>query len=160
MEHDRFGSWWQRTKDILRNGYIDKKRLAVDIIAKPDVLPGERTYERIDRWTDETGAELEIKGYRRVKGLHDGLIWANVPVYLKFSNLKQFDIAQRGPGDELLYSQDMSSTLHDFMTSNAQADFVKGMHKTRISQLSIEQIGLIAIVAVGGILGLYMMGII
>lgn len=149
-----------RIREIIRQGYIRKRRLMVDIIAKPHELPGKKSYIRYDRWTDQTGAELEIKGYKKVIGLYDSVIWSGIPIYLKFSNLKQFDIRQRSPDGELLYSQDMASTLNDFMQSNAQSDFIRGMHKARLSNMSIEQIGLIGILIVGGVLGLYMMGII
>lgn len=146
--------------EIVREGWIRRRRLAVDIVCKPAELGGSAGMYRREVWTDRSGEELRRQGYKKITGLYDSLRWTGISVYAQIHNLRQYDIHVVDGDGQHLYSQDMSSTLNDFMTSNAQRDFIRGMHKTRMSGMTLEQMALIAILGVGAVLGLYMMGII
>lgn len=158
-------------KSRLKHRTKHGRRLCVDMELKTKVLAHwngqfmERSTHnvivRTDRWTDVPAEALQEAGYKRVKGMYDSLLWWNVPVYLQIHGGKKFDLSSvTDPAGNPLYSMDTSATLHDAMQSNATLDFIKGMGKTSMSSMDLQKIIMIAIVGVGAVFGLYMMGII
>ena len=119
-------------------------------------------YHRVDRWTERSSSELRLKGYERVTNMpgYDSLIWWNCPVFIRLQGFKQFDIHVKDANGNFLYSQDTSGTLHDEMISNATRDFMKGLFKTSLPAMDLQKIGLMALLAIGAIFGLMMLGVI
>ena len=63
--------------------------------------------------TSETEAQLIIQGYKRAYGLMDEAGYFDIPVYLKLSNFKEFEIPEGGIGQlETAY------TLGDYKRRN------------------------------------------
>lgn len=161
-------------REYWRGGFLDniKERLAhrgekiiVDIWQKTEIVAGKKGayYSRSDRWTQATSDELHSEGYLpgvRVPG-YDSIEWSKQKVYVRLLNFQQYDIHVK---DDLtgryLYSQDTPSTLHDEMTSNATQDFIKAMFKTTLPKMDVQKIIMIAILGVGAVFGLMMLGII
>lgn len=146
-------------KAVFKNTVLKKNVLIVDIIIKPSVIPGEPSYLRKERWTDEEPCELSAKGYREIIGLHDSIAWSKVKIYCKISNGEMFNIHQTDEKGRFYFSQDTSATLNDFMQSSATRDFIKGMGKTALPEMDIQKIIFIAIIGIGAIFGLKMLGV-
>lgn len=115
--------------------------------------------ERHDHWTQLSTQELELMGYRKCRGLYDNLFWWGVPVYLRLEGLSQFDIRQVNERGELIYSQDTATTLHDVMTGNAVADFIKGLARGQPANMDIQKIIAIVIIGVGAVFGMHILGV-
>lgn len=106
-----------------------------------------RSNESLVNWSKKQAIAL---GYRPAVGYMDGWEALFLPVYVKFNG---FRIADAGDNRET------AGTMYDYMASNAQADFLKGIHNTRsLNGLDMKRIGMMAIVVLGVILGLALMG--
>lgn len=115
-------------------------------------------YDRWDRWTNDRNEDLQARGYLRVDGLYDSLVFWGVPVYLKITGGKVFDVAAKDELGQYLYSQDTAATLHDSMTSNATKEFLKGMNKIAMQAMDVQKLFMILLIGAGAIFGMYMMG--
>lgn len=146
-------------KSVIKHTVFKKHNLVVDIILKPSFLGGEPSYIRREYWTDEDGSILSSKGYREIIGLHDSIAWSKVKIYCKISNGEIFNIHEKNDKGQFFYSQDTSATLNDFMQSSATRDFIKGMGKTALPEMDIQKIIFIAIIGIGAIFGLKMLGV-
>lgn len=140
------------------------ERIIVDLVQGTYIIGGkEGPYlKRIDRWTETPPEDLHRAGYlpgKRVPG-YDSLCWWHVPIYVKLTNYEQFDIHVKDDAGRYIYSQDTPSTLHDEMVSSATLDFIKSMFKTALPKMDVQRIIMIAILGVGAVFGLMMMGVI
>lgn len=151
-------------KERIKHRTLEGEKIYIDLTARTDWIDGNPVfhYYRLDRWTDRSASDLYHYGYEKVINMpgYDSLIWWNVPVYIKLIGFQQFDIHAKDENGNFLYSQDTSGTLHDEMISNATRDFMKGLFKTSLPTMDLQKIGLMALLAVGAIFGLMMLGII
>lgn len=163
IEHEYWNtSLFYILKMIIVCHWIKGMVLKVDLIGKPDVLGSGKDpkYRRVEYWTNEPTHILRSKyDYKKAIKWYDSLLWAGVPVWMRLSNLEQFDIHVKDKNGKFIYSQDTSATLHDVMTSNATITFIKQMAKTVMSKMDIQTMVLMAIVGVGAVVGLHYLGI-
>jgi hypothetical protein len=119
-------------------------------------------YDRHDYWTAMTSDELHQEGYLKAIRMpgYDSIQWWGQKVYVRLQNYTQFDIHQKDDFGRFIYSQDTPSTLHDEMTSNATQQFIKAMFKTTLPTMDIQKIIMMALLAVGAVFGLMMLGVI
>lgn len=115
-------------------------------------------YSRYDRWTSDATEDLQRQGYLKVDGLYDSIVYSGVPVFMRINNAKIFDVHVKDANGNFLYSQDTAATLHDSMTSNATQNFLKGMNRVAWQTMDLQKIVMIAIIGVGAIFGMYMLG--
>lgn len=169
-------SLWYQLKQRVRHRTLDGQRIIIDIhMFKDKVISGGyvsgvgprieikeyAAYDRTDLWTTESAEALQKRGYKKVEGLYDSLIWWRVPVYMRIDGAQVYDVRSAIGSDGMpLYSQDTAATLHDVMQSNATEKFIKGLGKISMSSLDIQKLVMIAIVGVGAVFGLMMMGVI
>lgn len=116
--------------------------------------------DRRDFWTDQKKTDIEIDGYKRTTGLYDNIIYWGVPVYTIIKNGETMDISKFvDDTGKPIYSLDTASTLHDEMRSNATMDFMKGMGKTQLASMDLQKILMMGLLAIGGVIGLWVMGV-
>lgn len=135
----------------------------MDITGRTETAPdGRKIYEaqRTNTWTDRMPADLEQEGYRRCEGLYDSIIWWGVPVFLRFHGLTEFDSRQKNGDGEYIIPQDTPATLHDFLKSNADREFLKGMAKTSMPDMDLHKLIMIMILVAGAVAGLFLLGVI
>lgn len=114
---------------------------------------------RTEYWTDETKANIHLAGYKKVRGMHDSILWAFVPVYMQVENASYFVVPDTKTNDKFDYPQDTAETLHDYASSNATQRFIAAMSKTSIDNIDMHTIIMIALLAVGAIFGMKMLGV-
>ena len=141
-----------------------RERVRIDITEKYMRVGDEEGafYDRHDYWTELTSDELHQLGYLpavRMPG-YDSIQWWRQKVYVRLLNYKQFDIHVKDESGQFIYSRDTPSTLHDEMTSNATQQFIKAMFKTTLPTMDVQKIIMMALLAVGAVFGLMMMGVI
>lgn len=162
-------SFFRNAWNVFLHGRIRKEKLICDIHMgkfSPNILrqhdfPDYQGYIRSERWTDRRGSELRPEGYLKAVGLHDSIIWAGIPVYMRISGGTVADL--NGIRDEegmRIFSMDSAATLNDAMQSNATADFMKGLGKASTTmRMDIQKIAMIGVLAVGAVFGLFMLGV-
>lgn len=104
-----------------------------------------RSYETLSNWSVKQAIAL---GYRPARGYLTG--WEAIPlkVYVKFENFRPAKL----PGELNLES---AGTLYDYMASDAQDAFMKGVHNAKkFDALDMKKLGMMAIVAVGVVFGM------
>ena len=151
--HHRFFSGEKILVDIAVKEHLVRSAYNSDLVKIP-------SYEREDQWTSATSKSLNEAGYKRVVGLYDSILWWGVPVYIRFADLKRFDVHVKDDQGRYLWSQDTATTLNDAMQSQATKEFIKGMGKTAVSSMDMQKLAMMGIVAVGAVFGLMMMGVI
>lgn len=170
-----YHEYWRRRrffydlqKRILHRG-IYRDRMTIDIflhygpMTSEDATKGIKReyYTRKDEWVRAPAHQLRSMGYKPIEGAYDSIIFWGVPIFCKIHNGSKADISGVDPATgEYYYSQDTAATLHDVMTSNATLDFIKGLGKTSLPAMDLQKIGMIAIIGVSMVLGLYMLGVI
>lgn len=125
-------------KHSLKNLFAkEKTKMKVDWILHGF---GSHIYDEKNRFTKETEGELISQGYKRAYGLKDGFGFINVPVYLKKSYFREFQIPEGGP-------RDTAYTLNDFNHTTAFEQFKKNLTKlTMFGDMQIKTIGVIVVV--------------
>ena len=155
---------WSDFKERIKRRTLKGERIYIEMVGYVEIIDGEKVQKcrRLDRWTEDRNSDLRYHGYTKVINFpgYDSLIWWNVPVYLKLINFHQFDVHKKDEYGRYLYSQDTAGTLHDEMVSTATHDFLKGLFKTSLPAIDLQKLGLIAILGIGAIFGLMMMGVI
>lgn len=139
--------------DRIYNREIKRRRYIIDICLKPSELPGRAKYTRTEKWTDKSAADLHAEGYRKAIGFKDSLTWWGIPVFVKITNGHEIDTAS------VPISQDTAFTLNDSMVSSATSDFIKGMARGAMQSMDVQKMIMIAIVGIGAIFGLKMLGV-
>lgn len=162
--HPKKGKLWYDLKQRIVHREIRGQRLMVTMTAKFMEYPDgriEAVYDRTNTWTRLKPYELELRGFKRCERLYDSIVWWGVPVYLKLQDFRMYDItADKEPDGSYTYSQDTPATLNDFMRSNATEKFIRGMAKTGLPEMDLQKLVMMGIVAVGAVIGLWMLGII
>ena len=163
---DKPRQYWVRGffKDLLERLEHKGEKIRVDIYERYMTVGHETGafYDRHDYWTDMSTDELHQNGYLpavRMPG-YDSIQWWGQKVYVRLQNYTQFDIHAKDEFGRFLYSQDTPSTLHDEMTSNATQQFIKAMFKTTLPTMDVQKIIMMALLAVGAVFGLMMLGVI
>lgn len=155
--------WGNIKARIYRRTFLGE-RMYIDLRGYVEIVNNKKVMKcrRMDRWTQDRGSELRHTGYTKVINFpgYDSLIWWGVPVYIKFIGFDQFDIHVKDEHGRYIYSQDTAGTLHDEMVSTATHDFLKGLFKTTLPTIDLQKFGLIAILGIGAVFGLMMMGVI
>lgn len=128
--------------------------LLIDIILKPDYKPpiqigNSEEYGRREEWVRFDRGKISKMRYVRCEGLKDNLAWWGVPVYCRISG----GIVPPAPDKQT------ATTLNDRMRSNATKEFMRGMWRGSLPSLSIQQIGLLAILGIGAVLGMWWLGV-
>lgn len=105
-------------------------------------LNSERFSVAAQELTSETESELIIQGYKRAYGLIDDAGYFNIPVYLKLSNFKEYEIPEGGIGQ-----RETAYTLGDYKRRNTSGK-VKQMFSriTSFGNMDKKAIGVIIIV--------------
>lgn len=138
---------------------LHKKKLLIDI--NINCITDSPTFYRMEKWTTESTDEIIGKGYKKIVGLHDNLLWAGIKQYAKINNGREFNIRQTDKNGVFLYSQDTPATLNDAMTSDSDNAFIRGMGRAHTMRgMDIQTMAMIGIIGVGAIVGLYFMGVI
>lgn len=146
--------------EVIKNRWLKGRKLKIDFIAKPAELGGDNEARIIERWTDETTAELrEIGHYKKVIGWKDSIVFAGVQCYIKIRNLEKFDQDVLDSNGCRIYSEDSASTLHDVITSNNIMQAIRNMAKVAMSKMDIQTMVLIAIIGVGAVVGMHFLGV-
>lgn len=106
-------------------------------------------YVRREEWVNFSRSEIAKMGYTQCEGLKDSLAWWGVPIYCRFI------------GGRTAMAEDLqtATTLNDRMRSHATRDFIKGLFKGSLPAMDIQKIGLLAILGVGAILGMWWLGV-
>lgn len=160
MEHEYWqNSFWYDLKMNIKNGWFGKQKLRVEIILKPGVLGGDPEYIRKETWTDESVSDLANKGYKPIEGLHDSIAWMGTKIWCRILNGEMADVHQVDMNGSFIWSQDTSATLNDFMSSNATQNFIKGMGRPALATMDVQKIIFIAIIGVGALIGMKILGV-
>jgi len=165
-EYERQSLLYDFKMCFLHHWLKENRCLRVDIEIKhmcPDILRADESRDvmvRREYWTERPAWELAQMGYKKCTGLHDSIAWWGVPVYAKIRGGEVYDIRATAPDGSLLHSQDTSATLNDAMLSTSTPDFIRGMGRTALPAMDIQKIIFIAIIGIGALLGVKMLGII
>ena len=157
--HDLVTVWW--------NGRIMQRKLIVDMrfyLATPDVskpnVKQVKSLERRECWTDLPTSQICQMGYLPAKRLHDTIPWVAIPVYLRFDNPQKFEVPEtKDEEGHYVYSQDSPSTLYDKWQSNATKEFIKSLSKLGMRQIDTQTMIMMAIIGVGAVVGMWLLGI-
>lgn len=152
------GNWFVKLFFVLYYGIWKGCALIIDVYADP-YLTGDGWCDIHKMWVDWSTAEINEKKYKVAKGFEDSFLFMFVPQYAKIHNMSPFDTSVKDPAGNFIYSQDTASTLHDAMMSQSDIQFRKGMSKIGFQTMDIQTIIMIAIVGVGAIFGLHMLGL-
>lgn len=122
----------------------------------------EQIMVREEYWTNAKASEIKRRGYKTVERLHDSIWWVRVPRYLQVAGAIKFETPKTinpktGTYD---YPQHTPSILADRFQSRASDKFKKMMAKQTVRQLDSHMIMMMAILAVGCIAGMWLLGII
>lgn len=155
-------------KTIFVNRYVYKRKLVVhfrydmiyDNFFRPDYKPT-RAIMRMEFWTDAKKKDLGTLGYKPVKGLHDSIMWVGIPIYMIVENGRAFEVPDtKDDNGNFLFPQDTAETLQDYASSSATQKFIAAMSKVQsIGTMDLQTIIMIAIIGVGAIFGLHIMGV-
>lgn len=103
---------------------------------------------------------IRAMGYIPARGYKKD--WADIltKVYVRFDNFQLNEpIRVLEDGTEInLNGYETSGTLYDYFSSKAEREFLKGMKAKSMSSMDWKQMAAIGVVAVGIILGLFMLG--
>ena len=135
-------TFFNSLSEVIRYGWIKKRKLIVDITLRPDVIPGTPQYIRVEKWTDAHDDEICSRGYKLAKGLHDSILWSGVKIYARIHNAKEFPISIVFPE-----KKDTAFTLNDAMLSDTDARFKKSLAKAALTQAADWQ----RIILLGGL---------
>lgn len=105
------------------------------------------TYERRQAWSDLKTETIYRLGYRKAEKFLDRLAFTGTPAYIKMIGFKEAEAP----------NLETSSTLADFYMSDAPRDFMKGLTKTSFPTLDKKQIVMMIPIAIGAILGVYLL---
>lgn len=124
-------------------------RLLVDIHLDKDG----QIYETTERWSKENTKTIRALGYLPARGYKQELRYAATKVYIRLWGFRAYDIRS-----EECPNLETSSTLYDYLASDAQKDFLKGMSKVAVlSDLDMKKLGSIGLVAIGIVFGLFLL---
>lgn len=139
---------------------LRKEKVLLDYYVEPD---GSH-YTRSMNYTRLSSSDIRIQGYLKGKRMLDKMKYYGLPVYVRFHDLTKappYMVPITGPDGKttLQKSKETSSTLHDYFSSNAQQNFVKGMttKANLLGKMDQKQLMMLAIVGIGAAVGLYMM---
>ncbi len=112
-------------------------------------------------WTNASSVQIREMGYKKVERLHDNLTWLGVPCYIRFENAKKFDTPmEKDPATGIYLHPVLTPSLsYDKMKSNATQDFLKDLKKGAPRDIDVHTMVMIAVVGIGAILGLWLMGV-
>lgn len=100
---------------------------------------GSNVYREVKGLTEETEGQLAMQGYTRCFGLIDDAAYFNVPVYLKLSNFREYQLTE----DDC---RDNAYTLGDYQRRNTQGKVNKIFSKISSMNMDKKAIGVIIIV--------------
>ncbi len=150
-------NWIINTFYVLYYGIWKGCVLIIDIYADPYTKDGWCDIHKM--WVDWSTAAINEQKYKLGKVFQDSILFAFVPQYVKLHNMKVFDVSVKTAAGDFIYSQDTASTLHDAMVSQSDVQFRKGMSKVGMQTMDIQTIIMIAVVGVGAIFGMHMLGL-
>lgn len=102
------------------------------------------------RYTKIDQQHLRSQGYLKAEKWMEEMGALGMPVYVRFVNWPQVDAKQYG-------NLETSSTLHDYYKSNAMQKWIRGFTKIAFDPLDTKTLAGVAVVAVGGILGFFLL---
>lgn len=114
---------------------------------------------RTEYWTDAQKSDIHLDGFKRVRGMHDSLLWLFVPVYMKIDNARFFEVPDTMTDGKYDYPQDTGETLHDYASSNATQRFIAAMAKTGLDNMDTHTIIMLIILIIGAVFGLHLFGV-
>lgn len=139
------------TKDLIRHFF------ARDCIALDFEMCGEMRYRTNLRFMPCGAATMRALGYIKGYNMFDNLSLWGFPVWVRF---KGFDMIDKPVDESGRANMETSSTLEDFYMSDSMDKFVKGMTTgIKLPPMDMKKMGLIAMMAVGVVLGLYLLGV-
>lgn len=142
---------------------MNEKSLVVeDQVPDYPTIRDEQIMIREEYWTNAKAPEIKKRGYKTVERLHDSIWWVGVPRYLQVAGAIKFETPKTinpktGTYD---YPQHTPSILADRFQSRASDKFKKMMAKQTVRQLDSHMLMMMAILAVGCIAGMWLLGII
>ena len=114
---------------------------------------------RTEYWTDEKTKNIHLDGFKRVRGMHDSMLWLGVRMYMRVDNVRYFAVPDTKTNGKFDYPQDTAETLHDYASSNATQKFIAAMSKTALANMDTHTLIMIIILAVGAIFGMHLFGV-
>lgn len=133
---------------------IDPKRLFAAKLLVRIVLDknGER-YDTYENYTDLNEKTIRALGYIPARGYKEELRYFWTKVYVKLEGFKVHDcLSEKEPNLET------SSTLHDYLQSDAQEQFMKAMGRISFAPLDSKKLILIGAIGLGAVLGFLILG--
>lgn len=99
-------------------------------------------------FTNNSAEFMQQMGYFRAENYLDTIYGLGMPVFMKIHNFKEADAGS---------NMETSSTLRDYFDSNIDKKMRAGFTKVKFNEMDVKTLALIACIAVGGILGFYLL---
>lgn len=139
------------TKEIIRH------LMHRDCIALDFEMCGDMKYRTNLRFMPCGGATMRALGYIRGYNMFDNLALWGFPVWVRFHG---FTVMDKPVDESGRANLETSSTLEDFYMSDSAAQFVKGMTTgIKLPPMDMKKMGMVAMMAIGVVLGLYFLGV-
>ncbi len=107
-------------------------------------------YERISTLNPRT---LIAMGYLPARGYFERMEHFNDMAFVRMTGFKVHD-----PRTQKRPNYETSSTLYDYFASKAQENFFKGLTKIRMGPLDLKKYAGVAVIAIGIVFGLFLLG--
>ena len=107
---------------------------------------GTNGYDVREYWTDMSSTQLGSLGYKKADGFLDDLKYSFTKCYAKLENFKEAEAPDK----------ETAESLRQMLESKAIVKF-RGGFKTQMSPLQLKQIMFVIPIAIGAILGLFLL---
>lgn len=131
--------------------------IARDCIALDFEMCGDMRYRTTLQFMPHGSATMRSLGYIKGNNMFDNLSLWGFPVWARF---RGFDMIAKPLDESGRPNLETSSTLEDFYMSDSATNFVKGMTTgIKLPPMDLKKVGMLAMMAVGVVLGLYFLGV-
>ena len=122
----------------------------------------EQQCTRDEFWTNRKTKDILNAGYLPVTGLSrvSGIAWAGVPVYMSITGAEKFIVPRDKDKDgRFIYPQHTPALIENKIRSQATSNFLKKFKRAGGPEMDMQGIIMLALLAVGAVVGCWWLGI-
>ena len=122
----------------------------------------EQQCPREEFWTNRKTRDILNAGYLPVIGMSrvSGIAWAGVPVYMSVTGAVKFNVPRDKDADgRFIFPQHTPALIENKIRSQATANFIKKFKKAGGPEMDTQGMIMIALLAVGAVVGCWWLGI-